>query len=60
MWTLEQLQWELHPPGKIFEWDGLMTWFLEYVGSNPEILEDRTISGWHKTAANVTKLMTQS
>jgi hypothetical protein len=59
MWTLEQLQWELHPPGKIGEWDGLMTWFLEYAGCNTEVLEDRTISGWYKTAANATQSMTE-
>jgi len=54
-WTLEQLGWKLHPPGKMSEWDGLMTWFLTYASSNPEILENRTISGWYKTAISATK-----
>ena len=49
-WTLEQLGWELYPPGNIDEWDGLMTWFLTYARVNPEILENRTIDGWYRTA----------
>ena len=52
-WTLEQMGWTLHPPGKASEWDGLMTWFLEYVNSHQEVLEHRTISGWHKSAMSV-------
>ena len=51
-WTLEQLGWKLHPPENISEWDGSMNWFLTYANRNPEILENRTISGWYKTATN--------
>ena len=53
-WTLEQLGWKLHPAGMINEWDGLMTWFLAYADSHPDVLENRTISGWHKSALSVT------
>lgn len=27
-WTMEEIGWKLHPPGKFIEWDGLLTWFV--------------------------------
>jgi hypothetical protein len=32
--TLPGLQWSLHPPGRFEDWDGLLHWFVDYVGSN--------------------------
>jgi hypothetical protein len=30
-WTLDELGWELVPPGKVENWDGLMPWYLDYL-----------------------------
>ena len=27
-WTLEELEWELKPPGDLTKWDGLLNWFI--------------------------------
>ena len=34
-WTLEDLGWELHPPGAVAEWDGLSRWLVDYLAANP-------------------------
>jgi hypothetical protein len=26
--TIEELGWQLHPPGSLSEWDGLTGWFM--------------------------------
>lgn len=49
-WLLEELGWELHPPGDLQEWDGLFHWYLEYMGNNRHILEDKYFLAWFKTA----------
>ncbi|MBL0210859.1 MAG: HNH endonuclease [Holophagaceae bacterium] len=48
-WLLEELGWQLLPPGDISNWDGLTSWFMEYITSNPEHLTDSYIRTWHKT-----------
>lgn len=48
-WTLEELGWELHPPGEIAAWDGMARWFLQYSAAHPEILTGR-IRDWHRAA----------
>lgn len=47
-WTLEQLNWKLHPPGDINEWDGLTELFLELVRNDSELLKDNYIKKWYK------------
>lgn len=49
-WTLEELGWELHPPGDLKNWDGLTRWYLDYTESNPDLLQDQYLSTWHKAA----------
>jgi len=49
-WTLDELQWELHPAGKIIDWDGLMGWFLDYVSNKPELQAISYLSKWQKAA----------
>ncbi|MCY1257589.1 hypothetical protein D9M68_82000 [compost metagenome] len=39
-WTLEELQWTLHPQGDLSEWDGMMRWFLDQVHQHPALLEE--------------------
>lgn len=38
-WTLEDLGWELHPAGKLKDWDGLSRWLVNYLAANPAELE---------------------
>jgi hypothetical protein len=50
-WTLEQLGWTLHPPGMLRDWDGLVSWFLEYSREHPDVLKKLPdIRHWHKAA----------
>ncbi|WP_321428612.1 hypothetical protein [uncultured Methanolobus sp.] len=54
-WLLEEMGWELHEPGNLNEWDGLLNWFMLYVDTHPEILEDKYIHSWHSAAKRVIK-----
>jgi HNH endonuclease len=44
--TLEELGWQLHSPGKIENWDGQVSWFMDIVQKNPEYLIIRYIKEW--------------
>lgn len=37
-WTLEELDWSLQPPGNIGDWDGLSTWYIDYLNEHPDLL----------------------
>ena len=47
-WLLEELGWQLHKPGDLNEWDGLVNWFMSYVIENPGILGDGYMRSWHR------------
>lgn len=49
-WTLDELDWTLHPPGDIKEWDGLMGWFVNYLDEDPEHLSNAHIKKWFQAA----------
>ena len=49
-WTIEELEWEIHPPGNFEDWDGLLQWFFDFVNIKPNILEDSSIKKWHNPA----------
>ena len=44
--TLEELGWILHPAGDLNIWDGMMSWCMEFVLNNNQLLEDRYIAKW--------------
>lgn len=48
--TLEQLDWELHPQGDLDEWDGLIKWFLSYVEKYENFLQIKYIKQWYLAA----------
>lgn len=48
--TLEELGWKLHPPGSFRQWDGLMAWFVEYCGRDPDVLSRSAVRKWYHAA----------
>jgi hypothetical protein len=51
--TLEELGWTLREPGKLSDWDGMMSWFETYVAENPDVLTDKYVNRWAKTLKSV-------
>ncbi len=49
-WLLEELGWELKPPGNMSEWDGLIGWFVQYVASHKSYQGDDYIKKWYEMA----------
>jgi hypothetical protein len=49
-WSLEELGWELHPPGKLDDWDGMIGWFVEYASTHPAILSNDSLKRWYRSA----------
>lgn len=49
-WTLEELGWQLVPPGEFKRWDGLLTWFISFLTREPSHLADAYIRRWHRAA----------
>lgn len=52
-WTLEQLQWQLLPPGNLSEWDGMIGWFVQQVLADPGVLKNAYIKRWLGAAAEL-------
>lgn len=42
-WTLEQLNWKLYEPGKLEDYDGLTSLFIQLVNANKDMLKDNYI-----------------
>ncbi|HLT47126.1 MAG TPA: hypothetical protein VK002_07845 [Rubricoccaceae bacterium] len=49
-WMLAELGWELHPPGDVRDWDGMLGWFLGFVEENPELLKGGSVHQWYRAA----------
>lgn len=47
-WTLEQLNWKLYEPGKLEDYDGLTSLFIQLVNANKDMLKDDYIKKWYK------------
>ena len=48
--TLEEIGWELQPPGKLSDWDGLLGWFVDYCTANTSLLSHSAIKKWYGPA----------
>jgi len=48
--TLEELGWHLHPPGDMAQWDGMMSWCLDFIRSKRELEKDAYIGRWYRAA----------
>ena len=46
-YTIEEINWTLHPKGKLEDWDGLTNLFIELVDKNTGLLEDSYIKNWY-------------
>jgi len=54
-WTLDEMEWMIHPPGDINEWDGNIRWFLEYVDEHRTVMEDNYVKKWYNAAIKCLK-----
>lgn len=54
-WLLEELGWQVHKPGNLKEWDGMVKWFRAYVSNNRDLLEDKYILTWYKALLRATE-----
>ncbi|MFA4916250.1 MAG: HNH endonuclease signature motif containing protein [Syntrophales bacterium] len=52
-WTLDELGWQLHPPGNLGVWDGLTGLFLRFIEKEPNALSTSYLKSWHKAAISV-------
>ena len=52
-YSLDEINWELHPVGSLSEWDGLTKLFVELVDKNNYLLQDSYIKSWYKISKNV-------
>lgn len=53
-WTLEELGWIVHPPGRIMDWDGQLAWFKQYIAANPATLKGLpALRVWSQAASRV-------
>jgi hypothetical protein len=53
--TLEELGWILLPSGDFRQWDGLISWLMEYIKLEPEHLQDAYIKRWYSAAFRALK-----
>ena len=52
-WTIEELGWKLHEPGRIEEWDGLSASFLVIVEARTTLLNDKYIRDWYHATKKI-------
>ena len=52
-WTLDELGWQMHPPGEFRAWDGMLHWFVEYTEIHPIALENASVRQWRRAATQV-------
>jgi len=46
-WTLDELGWQLLPPGNIIHWDGMVGWFIDQIKSNKSLLANKYLKNWY-------------
>jgi len=49
-WTLDELGWELHEPGNLSDWDGLIRWFVAYGKAHSNVFANSLVKTWHSAA----------
>lgn len=51
--TVEEIGWRLTREGYVDEWDGMSSWFVEYVKENPELRNVNYFNLWYIAAKKV-------
>lgn len=54
-WLLEELDWELHEAGNLKEWDGMISWFIDFMEKSPKNKEDNFLDFWYNAAVSELK-----
>ena len=49
-WVLEELGWSVLPVVDDGSWDGLLSWFVRYVGSHEDLLKEAYVRRWFRAA----------
>ena len=50
-WTLEELGWRCFPRGSLLQWDGLLSWFVEYTSDESSVLRELPkLEEWRRVA----------
>lgn len=52
-YTLDEINWVLHPKGDLKDWDGLTKLFVELVDNNEELKRDSYIRNWYKVSKDL-------
>ncbi len=52
-WLLDELGWELVPPGDFKHWDGLMNAFVEFLRNDSTLLADKYIRRWYNAGVKI-------
>jgi hypothetical protein len=55
-WTLEELQWQLHPPGDPRDWDGMVGWLLQQLDRDRAMAAHPYVKRWRGAALNLVEL----
>ena len=54
-WRLDDLGWELLPPGRLDEWDGMLGWFMKYAEEREDLMDLRGVKEWRGAAMQAMK-----
>lgn len=50
---IEEIGWQIYPPGKLSDWDGGVRWFAEYVGNRQNLMENKLVKYWYDACQRV-------
>jgi len=48
-YLMEEIGFKLFEKGNLKNWNGLLSWYLQYIEKNGNILNDKYILNWHKS-----------
>ncbi|MCX5856277.1 MAG: HNH endonuclease signature motif containing protein [Deltaproteobacteria bacterium] len=52
-WTLEELDWSVHPPGDMDQWDGMLSWFVKYMEKDRNNMKGKYLDRWYRVARSL-------
>lgn len=51
--TIEDIGWKVYSPGDVNEWDGMSTWYIEYLDDKPALRKHYFFNKWYNAAKKV-------